>query len=104
VVEVDDVSEALRLMDVSKASLVESSSQGHSLPVTARIYEIIRDMAKSAEDEDELLPELHFNQMLERVIHKGFTEPQLMECIREYEELNVWQLNTRGTKLTFVTG
>jgi DNA replication licensing factor MCM7 len=31
--------------------------------------------------------------LIERCISKGFKPPQIEECIEEYEELNVWQVN-----------
>lgn len=38
----------------------------------------------------------------ERCTAKGFRPQQVEECLTEYEELNVWQINVARTRLTFV--
>lgn len=40
--------------------------------------------------------------VMERCVSKGFKPPQIEECIEEYEELNVWQVNTARSRITFV--
>jgi len=40
--------------------------------------------------------------VVERCTTKGFTPAQVDECVEEYEELNVWQVNQTRTTLTFV--
>ena len=88
-----DVDEALRLMDVSKASLYEHQSgrTGEDQTDTSKIFRIIKDMAskearrRSAEvdeDEDEL-EELKMVDVRARVVAKGFTETQMMDTILE---------------------
>ena len=37
-----------------------------------------------------------------RAQQKGFSDDQLKECLRTYEDLNIWQLNTVRTRVTFV--
>ena len=37
-----------------------------------------------------------------RCISKGFKPDQIDECIEEYEELNVWQVDTKKTKIMFI--
>jgi len=37
-----------------------------------------------------------------RALAKGFKKSQLDECLREYEELNVWILNQSRTVVRFV--
>lgn len=104
-----DVDEALRLMDVSKASLNENAGRdaaGQDGTVTSKIYRIIRDMAKAAgldnaggsrlgngpgrrrgrrgmssDEEDGNDGELAMLDIKARVFAKGFTESQLMETI-----------------------
>ena len=39
---------------------------------------------------------------IERCAAKGFKPDQIDECLEEYEELNVWQINQARTRLTFV--
>ena len=55
----------------------------------------------------EMLPEkgnrvLKYNDVVERCTQKGFNPDQVDECIEEYEELNVWQVNQARTKITFI--
>jgi DNA replication licensing factor MCM7 len=108
-VSLPDVDEALRLMDVSKASLNENAGRdaaGGDQTATSKIYRIIRDMATAAgmgrgggrlgngpgrrgrrgmqvesSDEDENDGELTLLDVKARVFAKGFTESQVMETI-----------------------
>ena len=38
----------------------------------------------------------------QRILAKGYTAAQFDECLEEYEQLNVWQVNQSKTKITFV--
>ena len=38
----------------------------------------------------------------QRCLTKGFTPDQFDACLGEYEDLNVWQINSNRTKITFV--
>lgn len=107
-----DVDEALRLMDVSKASLYEHQSrerEGGDGTDTSKIFRIVKDMASSEgrsratrskkgnkkaerargpasddeEEEEEGLEELSMVDVRSRVLAKGFTETQLMDTILE---------------------
>ena len=94
-----DVDEALRLMDVSKASLYEHQAgrnAGEDQTDTSKIFRIIKDMAakggqgrrrtrgRADEDEDEdELEELAMVDVRNRVLAKGFTETQLMDTVLE---------------------
>ncbi|RUP50978.1 MCM2/3/5 family-domain-containing protein [Jimgerdemannia flammicorona] len=105
-VESGDVDEALRLLDVSKASLYERRDDAAGMdrtPVSA-IYNIIRRLARSDEDENTLVPEIRLATVRDRVLAKGYTEAQLEECLREYEDMNVWHVIAGRTKLQFITG
>ncbi|EED21682.1 DNA replication licensing factor Mcm7, putative [Talaromyces stipitatus ATCC 10500] len=100
----DDVDEALRLVEVSKASLSnESSTEGDQTP-SSKIYNLIRGMRESgaAAAEDGQEGELSLRRVRERVLAKGFTEDQLTKTIEEYQELDVWQITGNGTRLLFV--
>ncbi|CAO1636883.1 unnamed protein product [Sympodiomycopsis kandeliae] len=129
VVEIADVDEALRLMDVSKASLHSDGKKrgdevaDHS-PIS-KIYRIIRDMAllegqaqqqasekrrhrraqQDAMDEDESTTtgttgELTIRDVRDRILASGFIEDQLQECLREYEDLGVLQVS--ANRLVFL--
>jgi DNA replication licensing factor MCM7 len=126
------VDEALRLMDVSKASLNENAAKDKEAgdqTSTSKIYRLIRDMATAAglgkggarigsgpgrrgrrggmvedSDEEENDGELAMVDVKARVFAKGFTETQVMETIIEYENLGVISRVANGTRLRFVDG
>lgn len=96
VVRQEDVDEALRLMDVSKASLYEHQAggrNGEDQTDTSKIFRIIKEMAsgparRSARDADEEedeeeMEELTMTEVRSRVLAKGFTETQLMDTVLE---------------------
>lgn len=45
---------------------------------------------------------VHFSEAKQRCISHGFTPAQFQAALDEYEELNVWQVNTSRTRITFV--
>lgn len=98
-VESIDVDEALRLIDISKASLADTSErERHRFDRTALsgILQIVKD-----------LQELQGNQvpvsaLRDRARARGYTEAQLEAAMREYTDLEVWQVNAAGTRLTIV--
>ncbi|GAA6037095.1 hypothetical protein JCM8097_008728 [Rhodosporidiobolus ruineniae] len=117
-VDEDDVREALRLMEASKASLHEHEGgreQGDDRTTRSRIYELIKNMARSgagrrADDDDEAMDEDDdevFNpvqsmaEIRERAFAQGFTQEELDDGIAAYEELLVWTIDDARTTLTF---
>ncbi|CAG8639356.1 6354_t:CDS:2 [Paraglomus brasilianum] len=106
VVDQSDVDEALRLIDVSKSSLYEKrSDEAHNIdrtPTTA-LYNLIRSMARQGKKKGPL-KNLKYVDIKERAIAKGYTEQQLLQCITEYEETDVWTLSNQRTKLTWING
>ncbi|KAF9334962.1 Mcm2-7 hexameric complex component, partial [Linnemannia elongata] len=83
VVSVEDVNEALRLIDVSKASLYDNDGgqngrdgRNYQSP-TDRIYDIIRTMSKDPEDGWRLVEELRLQEIRDRVLAKGFKLQEL---------------------------
>ncbi|KAG4301530.1 hypothetical protein PCK1_002015 [Pneumocystis canis] len=102
VVEISDVDEALRLIEVSKLTLYEKHDFDSDITSSSKIYKIIRDLANG--DGDKFVDEWNMKVIRERVLVKGFTDDQLAECIKEYQDLGVWQLRLNGSKLNFITG
>ncbi|KAF9289741.1 Mcm2-7 hexameric complex component [Linnemannia elongata] len=109
VVSVEDVNEALRLIDVSKASLYDNDGgqngrdgRNYQSP-TDRIYDIIRTMSKDPEDGWRLVEELRLQEIRDRVLAKGFKLQELEDCLREYEDMNIWFINDAQTKLTWIS-
>lgn len=91
-----DVEEALRLIEVSKASLyrdenIEQERRDNS--ATTNIYQIIRQMAARAsasiEGADNRVT-LPLMDIQDNVIARGFTKSQFDDCINEYAFLNLW--------------
>jgi len=66
-------------------------------PASAKdqIYALVRDLA----GENKVVK---MSAVIERCTTKGFTPAQVDDCVEEYEELNVWQVNQTRTTLTFV--
>ncbi|CDO73635.1 hypothetical protein BN946_scf185014.g105 [Trametes cinnabarina] len=127
-----DVDEALRLMEVSKRSLVddEEDVHDHDRSDISKIFRLIKEMAKQAQagkqgrrtrgskriglgpggerdmdvdsDEEDDAEELSMVDIRSRVLTSGFTEAQLMETILEYERLDVWTRVANNSKLRFI--
>lgn len=87
----EDVDEALRLVEVSKASLANDGQSSLDQSPTSKIYYLIRSMMESgaAAVGDGDGSELSMRRIRERVLAKGFTEDQLNVTIDEYEHNNV---------------
>lgn len=98
-VVMEDADEALRLIEVSKASLHDKSDWDEDNTISSKIYNIIRTLAFGSGDGT---GELNIRTVRERVLAKGFTEDQLTDVIDEYAALDVWQVTGEGTRLVFV--
>ncbi|KAF8533734.1 MCM2/3/5 family-domain-containing protein [Trichophaea hybrida] len=95
-VVMEDVDEALRLIEVSKASLYDTEQNtGADLTISSKIFRIIRTAAGRGN-------EVPMRVIRERVLAKGYTEDALVKCVEEYEGLDVWQVSENGTKLVFI--
>jgi DNA replication licensing factor MCM7 len=103
-VTLEDVDEALRLIEASKESLAadERSAGGRrALNASSRIYNLVKGLADSGacraddvdadddEEEEGLGVEMSLRKVKERVIAKGFTETQWLGALEEYTELDV---------------
>lgn len=96
VVEKDDISEAIRLIEMSKDSINHTNERMNrpKNPVD-RIYGLIRELAGDKNT-------VKFSEILEHCTNKGFTPDQVNECVEEYEELIVWKVNQARTEITFI--
>ncbi|KAJ3022829.1 Mcm2-7 hexameric complex component [Thoreauomyces humboldtii] len=97
--EVDhaDVDEALRLMEVSKASLMDREA-GPVQDAVSVIFDLIKTMSKDGDGR--MRPEISINKIRDRVIGKGFTEDDLNDCVEAYGDL--WMMAANGTKLRWL--
>ena len=96
-----DVDEALRLMEMSKNALAGDDSEGtrrvRNRPLD-QIYRIIVEMMNNSPNETSY----KIDDITNSCGKQGFTQEQIMEAIEEYENLNVWIVNSSRTKLTRV--
>ncbi|KAJ1981397.1 DNA replication licensing factor MCM7 [Dimargaris xerosporica] len=117
-----DVDEALRLMDAAQHTL-----EAHATAASARqrrggllgsqvggfggaghgpmstpdaIFAILRQMAKAG---GETTLELPYSAVLDRVVAKGYSEQDLLDVVRIYEDIDVLLLNQSRTKISFIT-
>ncbi|KAI9700589.1 MAG: Mcm2-7 hexameric complex component [Bogoriella megaspora] len=104
VVITEDVDEALRLVEVSKASLYDSGRERGDQTNSSKIYNLVRGMRASgaAAAGDGTRGELDLRRVRERVLAKGFTVDQFQQAIDEYALLDVWQTASEGTRLVFI--
>lgn len=100
----EDVDEALRITEVSKASLYADERGRDDHTPSSKIYHLIRGMAASgaAAVGDGSRGELDLRRVRERVLAKGFTADQFEQAIDEYALLDVWQTAAEGTRLVFI--
>ena len=94
----DDVDEALRLVEVSKASLYDDNRDRRGdQSASTKIFNLIRGMRESgAAATGGNKGELDMRRVRERVLAKGFTAQQLETCLTEYADLDVsdWPVST----------
>ncbi|KAI4494566.1 hypothetical protein M0804_000767 [Polistes exclamans] len=96
-VEKEDVSEANRLVEMSKHSINYSEAKPNNAqrnPID-RIYYLILELASGNKT-------VKVSDILERCTSKGFKPDQVNECIEEYERLDVWQVNQTRRQITFI--
>ncbi|KAH7132454.1 MCM2/3/5 family-domain-containing protein [Dendryphion nanum] len=100
----EDVDEALRLTEVSKASLYADENRRDDHTPSSKIYHLIKTMEASgaAAVGDGTRGELDLRRVRERVLAKGFTADQFEQAIDEYSLLDVWQTTGEGTRLVFI--
>ncbi|KAI9909518.1 hypothetical protein PsorP6_015241 [Peronosclerospora sorghi] len=101
-----DVDEAIRLVYVSKASLLEpedaqgtgkTATRDASSDATSKIFRLVLEFAT-----DRNLKLLAMSDLEPVVLRKGFTSQQLYVCIEYYQKLEVMQLSNNGTQLTLI--
>ncbi|KAF6031212.1 MCM7 [Bugula neritina] len=99
VVEKDDINEAMRLMEMSKDSLNAEERQKKPQSVTDQVYAVIRSLLPPGSHQTKVIKMADIEEL---AASKGLRPQQVHDCIDTYERLNVWQLDTAKTKLTFV--
>ena len=103
----DDVDEALRLVEVSKASLYDDARDRRGdQSASTKIFNLIRGMRDSgAAASGEGRGELDMRRVRERVLAKGFTTQQLEAALDEYASIDVSNASCphRETKIESLT-
>lgn len=95
-VEIADIDEALRLMEVSKSSLRDESEVVRTDPIT-RIYESINELGRIRN-----YARLKYSEVLTRVKSKGYAESDLIRTLEQYESINILQRSSKGDYIVFV--
>ena len=98
----EDVDEALRLIEVSKASLYNDQRSGGDQTISSKIYDLIRGMRDSGAANVGARGELNMDRVRQQVLGRGFTEENFQRTIDEYALLDVWQIANNGTRLVFI--
>ena len=65
--------------------------------VTDQIYAVIKEMAPASG-----VRTIKIADVRELCTAKGFKPGSIETCIEEYEELNVWQVNQKRDRITFL--
>ncbi|KAI8816816.1 DNA replication licensing factor MCM7 [Fimicolochytrium jonesii] len=91
---IDDVDEALRLVEVSKASLNNADEMEERDPISV-IFDLIKDISRDGEGR--IRPEIRMERVINRIIGKGFTRDELDQCLETYSDL--WMITANGTIL-----
>ncbi|XP_074023945.1 DNA replication licensing factor MCM7, partial [Numenius arquata] len=97
VVEKEDVNEAMRLMEMSKDSLLgDKGQQSRTQRPADAIFGVIRELGGSRGTP------VPYGLALQRCLAKGFTPAQVQDALSQYQELDVLQVNAARTRITFV--
>jgi DNA replication licensing factor MCM7 len=97
-VEIADVDEALRLIKAAKSSLNDHSGPtNRDTSKATQIYEIIRQMHNSSQEND-----LAIDEIRRRITGRGFTEDEMWNTIKEYTDYGVLFTTGGNTRLRFV--
>ena len=98
----EDVDEAIRLTHMSKASLDLDDARSNGKrkrgeDVISKIFITIRDYATSTNSD-----EVDLKMCEAMVLRKGYTAEQLQNCLEEYGELSVLQVNSSRSRVHFL--
>ncbi len=97
-VTIADAEEALRLIEVSKASITETGRVERD-PISV-IFEEAKGM--SVGGDGSMASRISVADIRERIVRKGYSEELLDECIEKYEGLNVWMRAGGGDELMWM--
>ncbi|ESW97087.1 hypothetical protein KL918_000697 [Ogataea parapolymorpha] len=100
-VVIQDVDEALRLMNAAKQSLYQDEAAELEETPTAKIFNLIKEKVHDyiANNGNKLVP---MSLLRDSCLGKGFTENLFNECIYRYQALSVWQVVDDGENLAVI--
>lgn len=79
----------------SNLALAQSIYGCRAQSVVDKIFSVIRELAGGNKT-------VKLSEIREQCTSKGYQPDHVEECIEQYEELNVWQVNQARTTITFV--
>lgn len=90
----------LGILSRAQGPLTSPPPHTHTVPFRTQrpadvIFATIRELVSEGRS-------VRFAEAEQRCISRGFTPAQFQAALDEYEELNVWQVNTARTRITFV--
>ena len=98
VVERGDITEAMRLIEASKATIYEDEDPTQRAQTRVdKVFHLIRDISVETKSR-----EVSMADAIERCTTLGFTNDDIEEAIEQYEDNNMWQINQSRTKIIFV--
>jgi DNA replication licensing factor MCM7 len=100
----EDIDEAKRLMEASKASLLDESSSGYMPDPVSQVFSIIKARYQLHQSRGDLSNSVLLSDIMGELTGKGLV-PHLDRCLEEYENLNVWSVvvnNNQKTAVTFI--
>lgn len=101
-VEVTDIDEALRLIEVSKSSLYDDGKESRKKDAVSAVFDLIKEMCMRGNGS--MRREVSMSDVRERVLAKGFTETDLEKCVHCYMEDQVWMTTgANGSKLRWLS-
>eukprot|EP00744_Colponema_vietnamica_P026394 GILI01039135.1.p1 GENE.GILI01039135.1~~GILI01039135.1.p1 ORF type:complete len:229 (+),score=63.75 GILI01039135.1:99-689(+) len=96
-VDMTDVDEALRLINSSRASIMDDEPDKKGVDPMSAIFDIIRDVAAR---QNKLT--VSYDEVEGRVLAKGYSSAQLKDCLDEYESLSIWSVDDTRSNITFL--
>eukprot|EP00898_Chlorokybus_atmophyticus_P003807 jgi/Chlat1/4427/Chrsp29S04389 len=94
-----DVDEALRLMQMSKISLVdEESMRREGLDDTSSVYIALKDIVANRPDRT-----CSWAEALQRVLQKGLKEEHLRNCLDAYDGLNIFFVDPQTKSIRLIS-
>ncbi|TQE10087.1 hypothetical protein C1H46_004257 [Malus baccata] len=82
---------------MSKFSLYSDDRQKSGLDPIGDIYSILRDESETTGKQD-----VSYAHALNLISRKGYSEAQLKQCLEEYANINVWQINPISFDIRFI--